>query len=431
MHFPNKLLKETISNNTLSFSPSKILGTIMCSSKSKLTQPTQLNANTTPAATMVSDINGRPVLQPATSNRSVLARCSLKKIPSLPKSASTPPPPQTLHATTTPNAKTNNNPSTPPAKWTAQKSVIRVNKLKKVIGNNGGGGNGGHDHHSGDFMSAATMVNANPNSLVKYSSAAIVDDPGSIAAARRVQVAAIQVQRKMRIAHYGRSKSVKYDSCSKIASYFDPNSLINATTASASFREEKRCSFITPTSDPIYVEYHDQEWGVPVHDDKLLFELLVLTGAQVGSDWTSVLKKRQQFREAFSEFEAEIVSKFTDKNITSMSSRYGIEVGLIRGVVDNSNCILQIKKAFGSFDKYIWGFVNHKPIVTRYKLNQKMPVKTSKSEAISKDMVRRGFRQVGPTVIHSFMQAAGLTNDHLITCPRHLQCRHNPPFSDH
>ncbi|KAJ9541405.1 hypothetical protein OSB04_027911 [Centaurea solstitialis] len=349
----------------------------MCSLKSKLIQPTRLNANTTPATTMVSDINGRPVLQPATSNRSVLARCSLKKNPSLPKS-----PPSTL----APNAKTNKNPST---------------------------------------------ISINPNSLVKYSSAAIVDAPGSIAAERRVQVAAIQVQRKMRIAHYGRSKSAKYDSCNKL---FDHNSsLINSTTTptTTGLREEKRCSFITPTSDPIYVEYHDEEWGVPVHDDKLLFELLVLTGAQVGSDWTSVLRKRQQFREAFSEFEAEIISKFTDKKITSISSCYGIEVGLIRGVVDNSTCILKIKQAFGSFDKYIWGFVNHKPIITRYKPNQKMPVRTSKSEAISKDMVRRGFRQVGPTVIHSFMQAAGLTNDHLITCPRHLQCRRHPPSSNH
>ncbi|KVH87996.1 uncharacterized protein LOC112502726 [Cynara cardunculus var. scolymus] len=399
----------------------------MCSSKSKLIQPIQVNSKATPAATMVSDINGRPVLQPATSNR-VLARCSHKKSPSLPKSASTPPPPPPppLHANQ-PEYCTNSSserlfPSTP-IKCTAQKSVIPVKKLKGVTSNNGGG----HDHRSSDFISAA-VISTNPNSLVKYSSAAIVDAPGSIAAVRRVQVAAIQVQRKMRIAHYGRSKSAKYDSCSKLTSYFDFNSLMNATTG---FREEKRCSFITPTSDPIYVGYHDEEWGVPVHDDKLLFELLVLTGAQVGSDWTSVLRRRQKFREAFSEFEAEIVSKFTDKKITSISSCYGIEVGLIRGVVDNSNCILQIKKAFGSFDKYIWGFLNHKPIVTQYKLNQKMPVKSSKSEAISKDMVRRGFRQVSPTVIHSFMQAAGLTNDHLITCPRHLQCGRHPPFSDH
>lgn len=380
----------------------------MCSSKSKL-------VNVTPATATVSDINGRPVLQPATANR-VVTKSALKK---------NPPP---LHTTTTPNSKTNNNPLTspklksprppaikrggnnrldcmkssserllltPPTKCITTKTVIPVKKSKKSV------------------------ASTNPNSLVMtYSSAAIVDDPGSIAAARREQVAVMQVQRKMKIAHYGRSKSAKYDSCNKLTTLFNPNSLINTITIN-NVIEEKRCSFITPNSDPIYVAYHDEEWGVPVHDDKLLFELLVLTSAQVGSDWTSVLKKRQQFREAFSGFEAEIVSKFTDTKLTTISSSYGIEAGLIRGVVNNSNRILEVKKAFGSFDKYIWGFVNHKPIATNYKLNHKMPVKTSKSEAISKDMLRRGFRQVGPTIIHSFMQAAGLTNDHLTTCPRH------------
>lgn len=152
----------------------------------------------------------------------------------------------------------------------------------------------------------------------------------------------------------------------------------------------------------------------------MLFELVVLSGAQVGSDWSSVLRKRQDYREAFSNFDAETVSKYSEKKIISISTEYGIELSLVRGVVDNSKRLVEVKKEFGSFDKYVWGFVNHKPIWTQYKLCNKIPVKTSKSEAISKDMVRRGFRQVGPTVIHSFMQAAGLTNDHLITCPRHL-----------
>ncbi|KAJ0781232.1 putative DNA-3-methyladenine glycosylase I [Helianthus annuus] len=155
---------------------------------------------------------------------------------------------------------------------------------------------------------------------------------------------------------------------------------------------------------------------------RLLFELLVLAGAQVGTDWTSDLKKRSLFREAFSEFEAETVSEFMDLKITTTSSSYGMDVGFNRGVVDNSKCILKIKKELGSFDKYIWDFVNHKPIMTKYKVHHKMPVKTSKSEAISKDMLRRGFRQVGSTMIHSFMQAAGLTNDHLTTCSRRNLC---------
>ncbi|KAL4567838.1 hypothetical protein LXL04_023434 [Taraxacum kok-saghyz] len=414
----------------------------MCSSNSKLQQSSD---DVTPVNTTISDINGRPVLQPATSNRvppnsPLFARRSLKKTLSLPKSISMLPSPTPLHTT---NIKTNQPPISPklksprqpavkrggnshsndmtsssdklllplPTKSTTPKSAIPIKKSKKCTTT------GDHDHRLHNSVDNTTSTS--PNSLaVKYSSAAIVDSPGSIAAARREQVAVMQVQRKMRIAHYGRSKSAKYDSCSKLTSYnFDPNSLTPAIV-----REEKRCSFITPNSDPIYVAYHDQEWGVPAHDDKVLFELLVLTGAQVGSDWTSVLKKRQQFREAFSGFDPEIVSKYSEKKITSISSEHGIELGFVRCVVDNSKSIIEINKAFGSFDNYIWGFVNHKPMATQYKSSHKMPVKTSKSESISKDMVRRGFRQVGPTVIHSFMQAAGLTNDHLTTCPHYLRC---------
>ncbi|PON44624.1 Methyladenine glycosylase [Parasponia andersonii] len=252
-------------------------------------------------------------------------------------------------------------------------------------------------------------------SLKQYPSSLMVESPGSIAAARREQVAIMQEERKNRIAHYGRTKSAKYEG--KVAP-----PVLDSSTAGVVGRERKRCSYITPNSDPIYVTYHDDEWGVPVHDDKLLFELLLLTGAQVGSDWTSVLKKRQTFRDALSGFDAEAVAKYNEKKITSISTNFNIELSLIRGTVDNAIRILEIKKEFGSLDKYLWGFVNHKPISTQYKLCQKIPVKTSKSESISKDMVRRGFRFVGPTVIHSLMQAAGLTNDHLISCPRHLQC---------
>lgn len=230
--------------------------------------------------------------------------------------------------------------------------------------------------------------------------------PGSIAAARREEVAILHEQRKMRTAHYGRTAKSK---------------LLPPPHDHDSHSNDKRCSFITPNSDPIFVAYHDHEWGVPVHSDEMLFELLVLTGAQVGSDWSSVLKKRQDFREAFSGFDVEIVSKYSEKKINSISSEYRIELSLLRGAVDNSKRILQIKKEMGSLDKYMWGFVNGKAIATAYKFSHKIPVKTSKSETISKDMVRRGFRQVGPTVIHSFMQGAGLTNDHLITCPRHSQ----------
>ncbi|GJY01563.1 DNA glycosylase [Tanacetum coccineum] len=316
----------------------------MCSSKPKLEQPTQVNVDSTPTATMVSDINGRPVLQPATSNR-VLAKNSLKKTVQVP--------PSPLHTASTLNPKTNNknnSPISPKLKSPRTPAIKRSNinrtdstssiserpvltpptKCTNIKPVNKGGGSRG-------------SKNINPNSLVvNYSSAAIVDAPGSIAAARREQVEVMKTQRKLKIAHYGRLTSAKYDSCSKLTSLFDPNSLINTTNINNNVTEEKKCSFITPFSDPIYVAYHDEEWGVPIHDDKLLFELLVLTVAQVGSDWTKVLKKRQQFREAFSGFEAETVSKFTEKDITAISTSYGIEVGFIRGVVDNSNCILEV-----------------------------------------------------------------------------------------
>ncbi|CAN6553669.1 unnamed protein product [Malus baccata var. baccata] len=241
--------------------------------------------------------------------------------------------------------------------------------------------------------------------------------PGSIATARREQVATMQEQRKMRIAHYGRIKSAKYEGKVVPLDSSQPNDFS---------QEKRRCSFITPNSDPIYVAYHDEEWGVPVHDDNMLLELLLLTGAQVGSDWTSVLRRRETLREAFSGFDADVVAKFSEKKIISVCSDSGIDISLVRGAVDNAKRILEIKREVGSFDKYLWGFVNHKPISTQYKSCHKIPVKNSKSEAISKDMVRRGFRHVGPTVIHSFMQAAGLTNDHLITCPRHLHCIPSP-----
>ncbi|KAB2601740.1 titin-like [Pyrus ussuriensis x Pyrus communis] len=266
-------------------------------------------------------------------------------------------------------------------------------------------------------LKKSSCVAPSAESVLKNISSLIVEAPGSIATARREQVATMQEQRKMRIAHYGRTKSAKYEGKVVPLDSSQPNDFS---------QEKKRCSFITPNSDPIYVAYHDEEWGVPVHDDNMLLELLLLTGAQVGSDWTSVLRRRETLREAFSGFDADVVAKFSEKKIISVCSDSGIDISLVRGAVDNAKRILEIKREVGSFDKYLWGFVNHKPISTQYKSCHKIPVKNSKSEAISKDMVRRGFRHVGPTVIHSFMQAAGLTNDHLITCPRHLHCIPSP-----
>ncbi|WJX87474.1 DNA-3-methyladenine glycosylase I [Trifolium repens] len=382
----------------------------MCSSKTKATV-VGIEITTT-ATSPVAKINGRPVLQPTCNRFPILERRnSIKKVQ--PKSLSTPLPPNKTSSTPplSPKLLKSLSPRLPSTKRinetnglnTSSEKIITPKKSTKII-------------PTLERKNSKSFKEGSIEASLSYSSSMITDSPGSIAGLRREQMAMQNAQRKMKIAHYGRSKSAKFESVP-----LDSFSNITSKTSEEE-EEEKRCSFITPNSDPIYIAYHDEEWGVPVHDDKMLFELLVLSGAQVGSDWTSILKKRQDFRTAFSEFNPATLANLTDKQMMSISLEYGIDISRVRGVVDNANRILEVNKHFGSFDKYIWGFVNHKPISTQYKFGHKIPVKTSKSESISKDMIRRGFRFVGPTVVHSFMQAAGLTNDHLATCHRHLQC---------
>ncbi|ESW21148.1 hypothetical protein PHAVU_005G045900 [Phaseolus vulgaris] len=391
----------------------------MCSSKAKVTVGIEgvVAAATTTSTVMpsVARINGRPVLQP-TCNRvpNLERRNSIKKVQP-PKSLSPPSPPLSSKTSLTPPVSPKSkSPRLPAVKRGNDNNGLNTSYEKIAIPKSSSKAPTLERKKSKSFKEGSCAP-ASTEASFSYASSLITDSPGSIAAVRREQMALQQAQRKMKIAHYGRSKSAKFERVVPL----DPST---TTLTSKPTEEEKRCSFITANSDPIYIAYHDEEWGVPVHDDKMLFELLVLSGAQVGSDWTSTLKKRQDFRAAFSDFDAETVANLTDKQMMSISSEYGIDISRVRGVVDNANQILEIKKDFGSFDKYIWGFVNHKPISTQYKFGHKIPVKTSKSESISKDMVRRGYRFVGPTVVHSFMQAAGLTNDHLITCHRHLQC---------
>ncbi|KAI3965983.1 hypothetical protein MKX01_010940 [Papaver californicum] len=422
----------------------------MCNSKAKnnwkaTTTTTIVDIPVTPPP--VSQMNGRPVLQPAGNRVACLdRRNSLKKV----SLKTPPPPPPTSTAKIKPSSSTTSTPPIspksksprPPAlkrgndpnglnssidksltpRLTPKLTPTLVRKKSKKsltinVNNNGCGS-------ISPMTSSSTTKTIERSSSFNYPSSLIVESPGSIAAARREQVTLIQAQRKMKIAHYGRSKSAKFEG--NIIPIVDTSSNTLVTSP-----REKRCSFITANSDPLYITYHDEEWGVPLHDDKLLFEMLVLSGAQVGSDWTSILKKRQDFRDAFSGFDPEIVANLNERQITSLSTEYGIELSRVRGAVDNSNRILEIQREFGSFSKYLWGFVNNKPISTQYKSSHKIPVKTSKSETISKDMVRRGFRGVGATVMHSFMQAAGLTNGHLIICTRHLECiaaaSHRPP----
>ncbi|KAL6650994.1 hypothetical protein ACP70R_009919 [Stipagrostis hirtigluma subsp. patula] len=187
---------------------------------------------------------------------------------------------------------------------------------------------------------------------------------------------------------------------------------------------KRRCAWVTANTDPIYAAFHDEEWGVPVHDDRKLFELLVLSGALAELTWPTILNKRAIFREVFMDFDPVLVSKLSEKKIIAPGSPSSslLSEQKLRGVIENARQILKIVEEFGSFDKYCWGFVNHKPIISRFRYPRQVPVKTSKADAISKDLVRRGFRSVGPTVVYTFMQVSGMTNDHLISCYRFAEC---------
>lgn len=189
-------------------------------------------------------------------------------------------------------------------------------------------------------------------------------------------------------------------------------------------QHKKRCAWVTPSTDPCYAAFHDEEWGVPVHDDKKLFELLVLSGALAELTWPTILSKRQIFREVFAEFDAVTVSKFNEKKILAPGSTASSLLSelKLRAIIENARQISRVIDEFGSFHNYIWSFVNYKPIVSRFRYPRQVPVKTPKADVISKDLVRRGFRSVGPTVIYSFMQVAGITNDHLVGCFRFHEC---------
>ncbi|KAJ1298357.1 hypothetical protein BS78_01G446500 [Paspalum vaginatum] len=183
-----------------------------------------------------------------------------------------------------------------------------------------------------------------------------------------------------------------------------------------------RCSWITENSDPLYVAFHDEEWGVPAHDDRMLFELLTLSQALAELTWPAILSKREEFREMFDGFNFASVSEFTEKKINLLRSN-GIVIlseQKIRAVVTNAK---QMHKEFGSFSNYCWSFVNHRPITNVFRYARQIPTKTPKAEAISKDLMRRGFQCVGPTTIYSFMQVAGIVNDHLSCCFRFQACR--------
>ncbi|XP_077236625.1 DNA glycosylase superfamily protein isoform X2 [Tasmannia lanceolata] len=184
----------------------------------------------------------------------------------------------------------------------------------------------------------------------------------------------------------------------------------------------KRCHWIT--KDQVYVLFHDERWGVPVYDDSQLFELLALSGMLMDQNWTEILSRRELYREVFSRFDANVVTKMEEKKIIEISSNKKLMLAesRVRCIVDNARGILKIVKEFGSFSSYLWGYMNYRPNISRYRYPRNIPLRTPKAEAISKDLIRRGFRFVGPVIVYSFMQAAGMTIDHLIDCFRFVEC---------
>jgi DNA-3-methyladenine glycosylase I len=167
-----------------------------------------------------------------------------------------------------------------------------------------------------------------------------------------------------------------------------------------------------------YIQYHDEEWGVPVHDDRIHFEFLILEGAQAGLSWSTVLKKRDGYRNNFADFDPAKVARFTEKRMEKILQDPGIIRNRLKvyAAVNNAKHFLAVQKEFGTFDKYIWSFVNYKPIVNKWKTLSQVPATTKESDALSKDLIKRGFKFVGSTVIYAHMQACGLVNDHLVDC---------------
>ena len=180
-----------------------------------------------------------------------------------------------------------------------------------------------------------------------------------------------------------------------------------------------RCAWVT--DDPLYVNYHDHEWGVSVHDDRTLFEFLVLEGAQAGLSWLTILKKREAYREAFDNFDVEKVANYGEAKITELLENKGIVRNRlkIRSSVTNAQHFLEVQEVFGSFDAYLWPFVSGEPIVNAWASSAEVPVTTSESDALSKDLKKRGFKFVGSTIMYAYMQAVGMVVDHTTDCFRY------------
>ena len=186
---------------------------------------------------------------------------------------------------------------------------------------------------------------------------------------------------------------------------------------------KRRCEW--SGSDPLYIEYHDREWGVPLHDDRRLFEMLILEGAQAGLSWIIILRKREAFREAFDSFDPSRVARFDGRKVRELLSNRGIIRNRlkIQSAVQNARAFLEIREEFGTFDRYAWQFVGNSPIHNRWKKLQEIPARTKESDALSRDLKKRGFKFVGSTICYAFMQAVGMVNDHVIDCFRYREIK--------
>jgi DNA-3-methyladenine glycosylase I len=180
-----------------------------------------------------------------------------------------------------------------------------------------------------------------------------------------------------------------------------------------------RCEWV-PAGDPLYAAYHDEEWGVPSHEDSHLYEMVTLEGAQAGLSWATILRKREGYRTAFAGFDATAVARFGPADVERLLGDAGIVRNRLKveSTIVNARCVLAVQEELGSLDAYLWGFVGGEPLVGRWRALGEIPAETAESRAMSRDLKRRGFRFVGPTVCYAFMQATGLVNDHVVSCFR-------------
>jgi DNA-3-methyladenine glycosylase I len=182
-----------------------------------------------------------------------------------------------------------------------------------------------------------------------------------------------------------------------------------------------RCQWAT--SDPLYIAYHDEEWGAPLHDEQRLFEMLVLEGAQAGLSWITILRKRENYRAAFDNFDAATIAGYDERKVAELLANPGIVRNRLKvaAAIQNARAFLVAQEAFGSFDAYIWRFVDGRPKTNAWSTLAEIPAQTPESVAMSKDLLKRGFRFVGPTICYAFMQATGMVNDHVIECFRYAE----------